>query len=339
MSYTITVNFEIQGGITSQMPLAKYVRTLDTNPVSIEEGGMATLDFVADGMYYTLLKAKALAAKVTGASFTWSCPEPYTYGKMILSNPTDNVVITLRAKVNVLPQEVTRPFLIKGQFPIDTRLILSKKEMLEIDDLAMPETYFALCKEEGHFYIYNKNNELNAETGKFKLAADSLNDQIDLSEVFLIQDPTHNQILIYDKNTEKWVNRDLTDEESIIYLDNESQGLSIKGYKEASQGYMLVKDSEKGLSWIKPLSTDQLQTYTSAAYDSAQKAGSSAVNAGNAAVKAEKIDCEVTKKITFTTDTGKCKIRIIENNIFHKYLKDNFNDLSRLRNFRRTNKL
>ena len=133
MSYTITVNFETQNGVLSPMPLAKYVRTLDTNPVSIEEGGTATLDFVADGMYYTLLRGKALAAKVTGASFTWSCPEPYTYGKMILSNPTDNVVITLRAKVNILPQEVTRPFLINGQFPIDTRLILSKAEMLDKD--------------------------------------------------------------------------------------------------------------------------------------------------------------------------------------------------------------
>ena len=42
-------------------------------------------------------------------------------------------------------------------------------------------------------------------------------------------------------------------------------------------------------------------------------------------VKAEKIDCEVTKKITFTTDTGKCKIRIINNDVFHKYLKKTFN--------------
>jgi hypothetical protein len=70
MSYTITVNFETQNGVVSPMSLTKYVRTLDTNPVSIEEGGTATLDFVADGMYYNLLKIKALAAKVEGASFT-----------------------------------------------------------------------------------------------------------------------------------------------------------------------------------------------------------------------------------------------------------------------------
>lgn len=42
-------------------------------------------------------------------------------------------------------------------------------------------------------------------------------------------------------------------------------------------------------------------------------------------IEAEKIDCEVTKKITFTTETGKCKIRIIDNDVFHKYLKKNFN--------------
>jgi hypothetical protein len=70
MSYTITVNFETQNGAVSPMPLTKYVKALDTNPTTIEEGGSATLDFVADGLYFVFLKAKALAAKVTGASFT-----------------------------------------------------------------------------------------------------------------------------------------------------------------------------------------------------------------------------------------------------------------------------
>ena len=133
------------------------------------------------------------------------------------------------------------------------------------------------------------------DTGRLKIG-DGINPYIDLPYFsgspenlpnFIIKDPLSNQILLFDANTNSWVNRDLTDEESIIYLDSESQGLSIKGYKEASQGDMLVKDINKGLTWVKPLSTDQLQTYTSAAYESAQNAGNSAVSAGNAAVDAQ----------------------------------------------------
>lgn len=167
MSYTITVNFETQNGAVSPMSLTKYVKALDTNPTTIEEGGSATLDFVADGLYFVFLKAKALAAKVTGASFTWTSTDPFTSGRMVLSNPTDNIVINIRAKVNVVPQEVTRPFLLQKNFPVDTRLVLSKQEMLEMDDTGMPNTYFALCKDEGHFYLYNKNSEPNEVTGKF----------------------------------------------------------------------------------------------------------------------------------------------------------------------------
>lgn len=58
--------------------------------------------------------------------------------------------------------------------PVDTRLILSKKEMRETNDNYFPDTYFALCKDEGHFYLYNKNSVPNEETGKFTLIADDL---------------------------------------------------------------------------------------------------------------------------------------------------------------------
>lgn len=286
MSYIITVNYELTNG-TSPMPVAKYVHALDTNPETIEEGGTATLNFVADGFYFVLQRLKAVAVKVTGATSNWSCADPYTTARLTLSNPTSDVAVTIKVKTNVVPQEVSKPFLIQKNFPIDTRLVLTKKEMIEADDLAMPETYFALCKEDGHFYLYNKKNEATIETGKFTLITDGSTSGSGLPVDFLIQDPNHNQILIYDKDAEKWINKDLTDEESIIYLDDDSKGLSIKGYKEASQGFMLVKDAEKGISWTKPLTTDQLQSYTSAAYESAQKAGASAVNAGNAAVQAE----------------------------------------------------
>ena len=167
MSYTITVNIVTQNNATSTVPVAKYVYGLDTNPTTIDEGGTATLDFVADGVYFMFLKAKALAAKVSGAS-----ADPYTEGKLVLSNPTGDVEITLNAKVNVIPQEVARPFLIKKNFPVDTRLVLTKKEMYETVDSTMPDTYFALCKDDGHFYLYDKNNLLVEPTGKFTIISD-----------------------------------------------------------------------------------------------------------------------------------------------------------------------
>jgi hypothetical protein len=173
MSYTITVNITTQNNTASTVPVTSYVYGLDTNPTTIEEGGTATLDFVADGVYFMFLKAKALAAKVSGATSTsWLSADPFTTGKLVISNPTDNVVINIIVKVGAIPQEVARPFLIKKNFPVDTRLVLSKKEMCNILDVTMPDTYFALCKDDGHFYLYNKAAAISEETGKFTIISE-----------------------------------------------------------------------------------------------------------------------------------------------------------------------
>ena len=174
MSYNITVNYEIANNGTSPMALEKFVYALETNPTTIDEGGTATLNFVADGIYFLLQGVKALAIKVTGATATWTCKTPFTSGELVLSNPTTDVSITIKAKVNILPQEITKPFLIQKAFPVDTRLVLSKKEMREISDSYLPDTYFALCKDEGHFYLYNKSNELDPITGKFRLITEAV---------------------------------------------------------------------------------------------------------------------------------------------------------------------
>jgi len=101
---------------------------------------------------------------------------------------------------------------------------------------------------------------------------------------FVIQDPVANQVLLYDETTAKWVNKDLADAESIIYLN--SRGLTIKGYDSATQGQMLVKDTNSGLAWINPITTDELQVYVDQAATHAANAGNSAINAGNSAVEA-----------------------------------------------------
>ena len=52
---------------------------------------------------------------------------------------------------------------------VDSRLILSKAEMLAIKDNAMPDVYLAVCKDDNFIYIYNKDNSIDSKTGKFRV--------------------------------------------------------------------------------------------------------------------------------------------------------------------------
>ena len=54
---------------------------------------------------------------------------------------------------------------------VDSRLTLSKTEMLTIKDSLMPAVYLAVCKDDNAIYIYNKDNQVNPETGKFRVYA------------------------------------------------------------------------------------------------------------------------------------------------------------------------
>lgn len=173
MSYSITINFEVSGAATPLIP-QDYILADQNNPTSIEEGQSATLKFKADGMYFKLKARKGASA--SGATLAWNCPSPNTDCEITLSNPTDNIIITIIAIVENAPQIVSKPFLYKATAPVDTRLVLTKKEMREANDNYLPDTYFALCKDEGHFYLYNKNSEPNEETGKFTLITDIFNE-------------------------------------------------------------------------------------------------------------------------------------------------------------------
>ena len=54
---------------------------------------------------------------------------------------------------------------------VDSRLILSKTEMLAIKDSLMPAVYLAVCKDDNAIYVYNKDNSVDPETGKFRVYA------------------------------------------------------------------------------------------------------------------------------------------------------------------------
>ena len=58
-------------------------------------------------------------------------------------------------------------FLLNASSPLDYRQVLTKQQMLSVEDYGMPDVYFAICKDDGKFYLYNKSNISNSDTGKF----------------------------------------------------------------------------------------------------------------------------------------------------------------------------
>lgn len=61
-------------------------------------------------------------------------------------------------------------FIIGSREPIDSRLVLTKSEMLAMSETIMPDVYFAICKDDGKVYVYDKNSSTqSSETGFFKV--------------------------------------------------------------------------------------------------------------------------------------------------------------------------
>ena len=52
---------------------------------------------------------------------------------------------------------------------VDSRLTLSKAEMLATKDSLMPTVYLAVCKDDNAIYIYSKDNSIDSGTGKFRV--------------------------------------------------------------------------------------------------------------------------------------------------------------------------
>lgn len=52
---------------------------------------------------------------------------------------------------------------------LDSRMVLTKAEMLAMKDAVMPDVYMASCKDDGQLYLYNKENTVDEITGKFQI--------------------------------------------------------------------------------------------------------------------------------------------------------------------------
>ena len=73
---------------------------------------------------------------------------------------------------------VVQGFKVMTRDAVDNRILLSKSEMRKINDSQMPEKYFAICKDDGKLYLYDKSRVVAATlaegdesegTGKFTL--------------------------------------------------------------------------------------------------------------------------------------------------------------------------
>lgn len=60
-------------------------------------------------------------------------------------------------------------FIVSSPEPIDSRIVLTKEEMVAMKKAKMPQVYFAICKDDGNLYLYNSANEIDEETGRFRL--------------------------------------------------------------------------------------------------------------------------------------------------------------------------
>lgn len=52
--------------------------------------------------------------------------------------------------------------------PVDETMALTQAEMLTVNDNLMPSKYLTVCQDDGHIYLYNKDNTVDPATGRFR---------------------------------------------------------------------------------------------------------------------------------------------------------------------------
>ena len=64
------------------------------------------------------------------------------------------------------------------------KFVLTKEEMMDINENTYPDQFFALCSDDDCMYTFNINNPVNAETGKFRIVSGTGED-VDLTGLFM----------------------------------------------------------------------------------------------------------------------------------------------------------
>lgn len=114
--------------------------------------------------------------------------------------------------------KVPEGFNVRSASPIDTRFVLSKSEMRGMNDKLMPAKYFAICKEDGNFYLYDKTATASSLTGKFKLVESDLADRVAIIESDCVKNND------YQKFKAAIETRVLNTENKLVELETEIDG-------------------------------------------------------------------------------------------------------------------
>ena len=67
--------------------------------------------------------------------------------------------------------EMAAGFKIYSTDAVDSRFIMSKAEMLSLEELSYPSTYFCVCTDDKSLYVFDSTNTYDASTGKFRIAS------------------------------------------------------------------------------------------------------------------------------------------------------------------------
>ena len=124
----IKINYSVSG--ITPLAVEKYIAQANTNPTTIVAGEQVSLDFSADGTYFTLVPVKNQVQISNASIVSWTSKNPFTAGTLVINNVVDveaDIEITIPVKVKIAPQLITKPFVTRVSTPIDTRLVLSKQ--------------------------------------------------------------------------------------------------------------------------------------------------------------------------------------------------------------------
>ena len=68
------------------------------------------------------------------------------------------------------------------------KFVLTKDEMMNINENTYPDQFFALCSDDDCMYTFNISNPVNAETGKFRIVVGSgTGEDVDLTGLFMTE--------------------------------------------------------------------------------------------------------------------------------------------------------
>lgn len=143
---------------------------------------------------------------------------------------------------------VASGFYVGASLSIDERFVLTKAQMKDMNENLIPDVYFCVCSDDGKLYIYNKNNTVDKNLGKYRaFESSSVNQDIEIDDSYIyaltLNDGT-TQNLACDKITQingeetieiivsKEVSKDGTIlDDDIISIDKTIKGKNIYSYK------------------------------------------------------------------------------------------------------------